>query len=51
MKHLIEKDPYKPFYFAVKGMLPKNKLREDILKNYLIVHGGPYHNQENLKLP
>lgn len=32
-------------------MLPKNKLREDILRKQLIVHDGPYHTQYNFMLP
>ena len=43
MEKLLLKDPAKVVYFAVKGMLPKNKLREPLLKKMLIVHAGPYH--------
>ena len=43
MEKLLIKDPAKVVYFAVKGMLPKNKLREPMLKKMLIVHAGPYH--------
>jgi len=32
MRELLEKDPHEVIYRAVKGMVPKNKLREDILK-------------------
>lgn len=32
-------------------MTPKNKLREDILKQFLVIHEGPYHNQFNWHLP
>jgi len=41
---LIEKDPARIITHAVKGMLPKNRLRENHLSKYLIVHAGPYHN-------
>lgn len=51
MRSLLEKNPYEVIYRAVKGMTPKNKLREDILKQYLIVHDGPYHSQYNWHLP
>jgi large subunit ribosomal protein L13 len=51
LRALVEKDPSKVFYLAIKGMLPKNKLREDILKKQLIVHDGPYHTQYNFMLP
>ena len=32
MVDMIEKDPSRVVYLAIKGMLPKNKLREDILR-------------------
>mmetsp|Transcript_62731 Transcript_62731/g.86700 ORF Transcript_62731/g.86700 Transcript_62731/m.86700 type:complete len:90 (+) Transcript_62731:600-869(+) len=51
MRLLIEKDARQVVYLAVKGMLPKNSHREDILKKHLIVHDGPYHTQVNWKLP
>ena len=51
MRSLIEKDVSKVFYLAIKGMLPKTKLREDILRKQLIVHDGPYHDQYNFMLP
>jgi len=51
MIHLMEKDPEKLIYLSVKGMLPKNNLREEILSKYLIVHGGPYHPHLAQKLP
>jgi hypothetical protein len=51
MEKLLEKDPAKVVYFAVKGMLPKNKLREPLLSKMLIVHDGPYHTQYAQMLP
>lgn len=51
MRLLLEKDARQVVYLAVKGMLPKNSHREDILKKNLIVHDGPYHTQTNWKLP
>ena len=51
MRTLIEKDPHEVIYRAIKGMIPKNGLREDILRQKLIVHDGPYHNQYNWMLP
>ena len=32
-------------------MLPKNKLREELLSKYLIVHGGAFHPHFAQKLP
>ena len=51
LRHLLEKDARKAIYYAVKGMLPRNKHREGILKRNIIVHDGPYHTQTNWKLP
>lgn len=51
MQSLLDKDPHEVIYRAVKGMVPKNKLREDILKQHLIVHDGPYHSQFEMMLP
>lgn len=51
LRQLLEKDPHEAIYRAVKGMIPKNKLREDILKQHLIVHDGPYHSQYAQMLP
>ena len=42
---LMEKDPTKIIKNAVAGMLPKNSLGRDCLKN-LFVYVGPNHNQE-----
>ncbi len=44
MKHLVEKHPEEPIRRAVKGMIPKNNIREQILDEFLIIHTGPYHN-------
>lgn len=51
MKGLVEKDPAKIFYLAVKGMMPPNKLREIQLRQKLIIHAGPYHTQYAQMLP
>lgn len=36
---LLKKDPSKVIKFAVKGMLPKNRLQNEYLKNLTIVNG------------
>ena len=41
-KDLMEKDPTSLVTIAVKGMLPKNKLGRQLLKN-LRVYAGPVH--------
>ena len=38
-------------YQAVKGMLPKNKSREEVLAKRLEIIEGPYHNHHNKGLP
>jgi ribosomal protein L13 len=40
MKDLIEKDPAQIIRRAVKGMIPKNTIREEILDKFLIVYPG-----------
>ena len=47
-KDLNEKNPEKIIKNAVKGMLPKNKLRKEIIKK-LKVFKGPDHNHESQK--
>ena len=44
-KDLVERNPEKIIKNAVKGMLPKNKLRKEIIKK-LKVFKGPDHNHE-----
>ena len=44
-KDLVEKNPEKIIKNAVKGMLPKNKLRKEIIKK-LKVFKGPDHDHE-----
>ena len=51
MKHLIEKDPQQVIRRAVKGMLPKNNIREKLLDMNLFIHAGPYHDHFAQKLP
>ena len=38
-------------YRAVKGMIPNNTIRDQILDLNLIIHDGPYHNHFAQKLP
>ena len=47
-KDLVEKNPEKIIKNAVKGMLPKNKLRKEIIKK-LKVFKGPDHDHESQK--
>lgn len=51
MRHVLEKDSSEVIKRAVKGMMPKNSIREDLLEANLIVHAGHYHNHEAQKLP
>lgn len=47
----MEKDSSEVIRRAVKGMLPKNDIRELLLDRNLIVHDGMYHNHLAQKLP
>ena len=47
-KDLNEKNPEKIIENAVKGMLPKNKLRKEVIKK-LKVFRGPSHDHESQK--
>jgi len=38
-------------YQAVKGMLPKTKTREDLIKKKLHLYPGPYHKYHSVGLP
>lgn len=39
MEKLFEKDPKRVLEYAVKGMLPKNRLQNEFLKNLTIYNG------------
>lgn len=39
LEELFAKDPKKVLQFAVKGMLPKNRLQKEFLKNLIIYNG------------
>jgi len=50
-KKMMEKDPRKVIYHAVNGMLPKNKLRKQMLKRLKIYVGKEHlHNAQNPEL-
>lgn len=49
-KDLLAKDPNRILNDAIQGMMPKNSLRNDPMKNIKIFH-GPYHNLDHLTLP
>ena len=44
-KKMMEKDPKKVIYHAVNGMLPKNKLRKNMLKRLKIYTGKEHLHQ------
>ncbi|CDW89811.1 50s ribosomal protein l13 [Stylonychia lemnae] len=48
---LQEKNPREIIRRAIKGMIPKNSIRDDIVERNLIVHNGLYHNHYAQKLP
>ena len=43
MRLQLEKKPDEVLLHAVRGMLPKNKLRNDIIQKRLFIYPGPYH--------
>jgi len=45
-KELFERDPSEPLKIAIYGMLPKNKLRDKIIKN-LKLYVGEIENKNN----
>ncbi len=47
-KEVMEKDPTKAVFNAIRGMLPVNKLRDDRLKR-LKIYAGNEHNHEAQK--
>lgn len=51
MRDLVQKDPSQVIRRAVKGMMPKNNIRLDIIDKHLYIHAGPYHNHFAQKLP
>lgn len=51
IKLVVEKNPEKIIINAVMGMLPKNSLRDDIIRKNLTLIRGPYHNFHNVGLP
>lgn len=50
-KFVREHTPERILEEAVLGMLPKNKLRHDILKKSLVMFRGQYHNYHHVGLP
>ena len=51
MKHMLEKRPEHVLQHAIRGMIPKNRLREDILANRLLIYPGPFHPHFKQGLP
>lgn len=47
-KHILETKPERILVEAVEGMLPKNKLRSDVVKKNLIMFREPYHTFHNI---
>jgi large subunit ribosomal protein L13 len=47
-KHILEKNPERIMTDAVMGMLPKNSLRKQMIKDNLEIILGPWHNYGNI---
>ena len=43
-KTVLEKNPERILLEAVMGMLPKNSLRKEMIKENLVIYRGPWHN-------
>ena len=51
MRLQLERRPEEVLFHAVKGMLPKNKLKDKIIQQRLFIYPGPYHDLLPDKLP
>ena len=51
MKHVLEKTPERVLETAIRGMIPKNRLREDTLSRKLFIYPGPFHPHFKQGLP
>ena len=51
MKHMLERNPEHVLMHAIKGMIPKNKLRQDILTKRLFIYPGDFHPHFKQGLP
>ena len=51
LRTMLERDPAKVIRLAIVNMLPRNKLRHQLLDSKLIVHDGPFHTQYAQMLP
>ena len=51
MRLMLERKPEEVLTQAVRGMMPKNKLRNDIISKRLFIFNGPYHDMMPDVLP
>jgi hypothetical protein len=51
MKHMLERRPEHVLETAIKGMIPKNLLRNDTLNKRLLIYPGAYHPHFEQGLP
>ena len=51
MRLQLEKKPDEVLLQAVRGMMPKNKLKNKIIQEKLFIYPGPYHDLMPDKLP
>jgi large subunit ribosomal protein L13 len=51
MKHQLERKPDEVLLQAVRGMMPKNKLKNKIIMEKLMIYPGPYHDVMPTRLP
>ena len=51
MKDMLEKRPEHVLQHSIRGMIPKNRLREDVLMKRLFIYPGAYHPHYKQGLP
>mmetsp|Transcript_16999 Transcript_16999/g.22893 ORF Transcript_16999/g.22893 Transcript_16999/m.22893 type:complete len:120 (-) Transcript_16999:378-737(-) len=51
IKHMLERRPEHVLHEAITGMVPKNKLRKDIVHSRLFIYPGPFHPHFKQGLP
>ena len=47
-KEVLDKRPERILEDAIKGMLPKNKLRKGLIEKYVVMYRGPFHEYSNI---
>ena len=51
LRDMLKRNPEEVLFKAIKGMVPKNRLRDDLIKKKLFIYSGPFHPHHNKGLP